>query len=572
MKHPKACVNKSLASKSINNDYRTKLDQYSQVKQVQKNLTIKQILWLGFGTIFVLILMINLVAQSSKNTLVEALDKVAFTYKTQEELEKLDKLLLEAETGQRGFIYTGKEKFLEPYNKANAQLGEQLSQLKTNITDRQQLERLSEVEIIIKQRIDYLSKTVSLKRSGKETEVKEIVSAGTGLEIMNNLRSRISKMKQAEARFLVERRDLATQSKRLSNTLAWSSNLVIIGIGTLISLLITRTIGRSLATAVQVAEQVSAGNLTANVEVNSNNEIGQLLTSFRNMTRSLNTLIRQVQKSSIQVTSSTTEIADSGQQLEATVTEQLTSINQVLATTKEIAATSKKLVKTIEEVTYTSQGTASAAEGGQRNLNHMEATMVQLAGATSSISEKLSAISDKASNISSIITTITKVADQTNLLSLNAAIEAEKAGEYGMGFTVVSREIRRLADQTAVSTLDIAKMVKEMQAAVSEGVMEMDKFTQEVSNSVEDVQSVSWQLTEIIEQVRGITPRFASINQGMEAQSDGADQITEVMLQLSQAGSQTADALREINSAIAQLNDTAQDLRQEISQFKLGKE
>jgi methyl-accepting chemotaxis protein WspA len=541
------------------------------VESVQKDLTIKQILWLGFGTIFVFVLIINLVAQSSKNTLVEALDKVALTYKTQEELEKLDKLLLEAETGQRGFLYTGQEKFLEPYNQANTKLDQQLSELKTNITDRQQLERLSEVETIIKQRIDYLSKTVSLKRSGKETEVKEIVSIGTGLEIMNNLRSKISEIKQAEARFLVERRDSAIQAKRLANTLGWSSSLVIIGIGTLISLLITRTIGRSLAMAVQVAEQVSAGNLT-NVEVNSNNEIGKLLTSFRNMTRSLNTLIRQVQKSSIQVTSSTTEIADSGQQLEATVTEQLTSINQVLTTTKEIAATSKKLMKTIEEVTYTSQGTASAAEGGQRNLNHMEATMVQLAGATTSISEKLSAISDKASNISSIITTITKVADQTNLLSLNAAIEAEKAGEYGMGFTVVSREIRRLADQTAVSTLDIAKMVKEMQAAVAEGVMEMDKFTQEVNNSVEDVQSVSWQLTEIIEQVRGITPRFASVNQGMEAQSDGAEQITEVMLQLSQAGSQTADALREINCAIAQLNDTAQDLRQEISQFKLGKE
>lgn len=539
---------------------------------MQRNLTIKQMLWLGFGTIFLLILIINLVAQSSKNTLTEALDKVAFTYKIQEDLEKLDALLLEAETGQRGFLYTGKENFLEPYNKANIKLSKQLSGLKTNITDRKQLDKLSEIEGIIKQRIDYLSKTVSLKKSGKETEVKEIVSAGTGLRIMDNLRSKIYEMKQVEDRSLVERRDLVTEAKRLSNILAWSSNLVIVGIGTLISLLITSTIGRSLATAVEVAEQVSAGNLTANVEVNSNNEIGKLLTSFRNMTRSLNTLIRQVQRCSVQVTNSSTEIADSGQQLETTITEQLTSINQVLVTTKQIAATSKKLMKTIEEVTYASKGTASAAEGGQRNLNHMEARMVQLVGATNSISDKLSAISDKASNINSIITTITKVADQTNLLSLNAAIEAEKAGEYGMGFTVVAREIRRLADQTAVSTLDIAKMVKEMQAAVSEGVMEMNKFTEEVNNSVEDVQSVSWQLTEIIEQVREITPRFASVNQGMEAQSDGAEQITEVMLHLSHTGSQTADALREINYAIAQLNETAQDLKQEISQFKLGKE
>ena len=117
--------------------------------------------------------------------------------------------------------------------------------------------------------------------------------------------------------------------------------------------------------------------------------------------------------------------------------------------------------------------------------------MKQLAESTASISAKLGMIREKAGNINVVVTTITKVADQTNLLSINAAIEAEKAGEYGRGFLVVAREIRRLADQTAVATLDIERMVRQMQDAVSAGVMEMDKFTDEVRSGVGQVTQIN---------------------------------------------------------------------------------
>ncbi len=279
-------------------------------------------------------------------------------------------------------------------------------------------------------------------------------------------------------------------------------------------------------------------------------------------------LENQVQQSGIQITSSTTQIAASGKQLEAMVAEQVASTNEVVATAKEIAATSGQLVKTMEEVGEMAADTTTAAGSGQKDLTRMETTMRQLADATSSISSKLGVISEKANNINSVVTTITKVADRTNLLSLNAAIEAEKAGEYGLGFAVVAREIRRLADQTAVATLDIEQMVKEMQSAVSTGVMEMDKFTKEVGRSVEDVRNISVQIAQIIEKVQALTPRFEAVNQGMESQAMGASQISEAMVQLSEASSQTAQSLREINSAIAQLNEAAVGLRREILALK----
>ncbi len=334
---------------------------------------------------------------------------------------------------------------------------------------------------------------------------------------------------------------------------------------------IAKPLGAKIAEVVDVAQKMSGGDLTAEIKVtDQKDELSKLMTSFRSMNRGLGTLIKQVQKSSLQVTTSATQIAASGKQLEATVNEQVASTNEVVATARAISTTAGQLVKTIGEVSNMSKASAIAASTGQKDLTRMEKTMRHLADATISISGKLGIISEKANNINSVVTTITKVADQTNLLSLNAAIEAEKAGEYGMGFAVVAREIRRLADQTAIATLDIESMVKEMQSAVSTGVMEMDKFTKEVSQGVDDIQTISLQLAEIIEQVQSVTPRFEAVDRGMEAQAEGAQQISEAMGQLSETSMQTADALREINSAIAQLNEVAQSLSQEISRFKIN--
>jgi len=341
--------------------------------------------------------------------------------------------------------------------------------------------------------------------------------------------------------------------------------------GSYFSHTIARPLGKKITGVVEVAEKISEGDLTSQVELTSErDEIGKLLVAFHTMTQNLNSLIRQVQQSGIQITTSTTQIAASGKELEAAVTEQLASTNEVVATAREIAINSDELVKTMDEVTDLSQSTANAASQGQKDLIRMQSTMRKLAESTTSISAKLGVISEKANNINSIVITITKVADQTNLLSLNAAIEAEKAREYGLGFAVVAREIRRLADQTAVATLDIESMVKEMQSAVSTGVMEMDKFTKEVQRGVEDVGNIGSQLGQIIEQVQSLTPSFELVGQGMDTQSQSAQQISEAMIQLREASLQTADALRETNNALEQLNDAAQNLRQETSSFKVS--
>jgi methyl-accepting chemotaxis protein WspA len=336
---------------------------------------------------------------------------------------------------------------------------------------------------------------------------------------------------------------------------------------------IAKPLGERLTQVMAIADLVAAGDLSSKIDVSQDDakdQAGLLLLTFRKMSIKLNNLIRKVQSSSLQVASSINEISASGRQLEATMTEQAASTRVVLGTAQDIAQTSTLLLGTMQDVQQMSQATAIAAGGSQKELARMEGTMRNLASSTQSIAAKLQVISNKANNINSIITTITKVSDQTNLLSLNAAIEAEKAGEYGRGFAVVSREIRRLADQTAVATLDIERMVKEMQSSVITGVMEMDKFTKDVETGVTDLQRVSSQMSETIKQVKGLSPSFAKVNQGMESQADGAQQISEAMLQLNEATGQTADALREINVVLLNLDNASQGLRQEVSRFKVS--
>ena len=319
-----------------------------------------------------------------------------------------------------------------------------------------------------------------------------------------------------------------------------------------------------------IARQLSEFDLAVTIETQRKDEIGVLLGAINEMAVSFRMVLGQVQRSGIQVTSSSTELAATAREQEATMSNQLASSRKVVASVEAISGLSSELVKTMDRVAAMSQETAGFATKGQSDLGRMEEAMRNMESASRSISGRLETINEKAENITTVVVTITKVADQTNLLSLNAAIEAEKAGEYGRGFNVVAREIRRLADQTAVATLDIEQMVQEMQTAVSAGVMEMDKFIGEVKRSAEDVGRISNQLAKIIEQVQALSPSFENVNVSMAQQSRNAAEINTAIVNLSEEMQQTMESLHESYSAIEQLNDAARGLQDEVSRFKVG--
>ena len=319
-----------------------------------------------------------------------------------------------------------------------------------------------------------------------------------------------------------------------------------------------------------VVSKAASGDLTGNIEVTGSDAIGQLAQGLDRMFENLRSLLNNVQKAGIQVTTSATEIAASAKQQEATGIEQAQTSVEILSTTKEISANASQLLKTMEEATAVADYTTTATADAQGNLRRMDSTMQHMVSATDSINAKLAALSEKASNINSVLITITKVADQTNILSLNAAIEAEKAGEAGRGFSVVATEIRRLADQTSVSTWDIEQMLKEMQSAVSASVMGMDKFSEEIRRSVGEVRQVTDQLSGVMDQVQKLAPQFDAVLQGMQSQAVGAEQISATMMQLNDATQQTVESLKATSEAVHQLQYAAGDLQTSVANFAVA--
>jgi len=318
-----------------------------------------------------------------------------------------------------------------------------------------------------------------------------------------------------------------------------------------------------------LAQAVAEGDLTKESEFSTSDETGQLLKAIDAMVANLNALILQVKNSTIQLVSTATRISGASKSQEVTIQDFGASTQQIATAVNEITATSRELLETMRDVASSADETGNIAEDGRHQLVNMSQSMENLNSATSSIAAKLAVISEKANNITKVVTTIGKVSEQTNLLSLNAAIEAEKAGEHGQGFSVVAREIRRLAHQTAQATVNIDTMVHEMQAAVSSGVMEMDKFNDSVRHGVTEVGELSQRLDEIINGVQTVAPRFISVREGMEAQTQGAQQISEAMTTLRDGAERTTESLKEFDEATRALHAAVNSLRREVSKFKV---
>ncbi len=344
---------------------------------------------------------------------------------------------------------------------------------------------------------------------------------------------------------------------------------ILVGLAVSLSagLILIRGINEPLSKMAKAMEKVRKGDLTQRLEYDRNDEFRILIDGFNRMSDYVSELVSQA---GIKITSAITEIAAIIKQQESSTNEQAAIANEIAASTSQIAATASSLLDTMKNVTRLTKDTAQGAADGHAGLSRINEAMGRMEDATQSIVSKFAILSEKAGNIAGVIQTINKVADQTNLLSLNAAIEAEKAGEYGAGFAVVATEIRRLADQTAIATYDIEKMVQDVQSAVSSGVMGMDKFVEEVRRNATDIKQIGSQLANIIEKVQELMPHMESVNEGMESQSLGAHQISDAVSKLNETAQQTAESLHQTNDAVVQLQDAARGLQDRTSRFRVS--
>ena len=318
-----------------------------------------------------------------------------------------------------------------------------------------------------------------------------------------------------------------------------------------------------------VANQVSDGDLTANLMIEGDDTIAQLSVGVQGMIQNLNTLVDQIQVSGSEVKMSADELSSCMKDVEDTAIHQANTTNNTSVTATEISSTTAELLKTMSDVALMADNATKSAMQSHAGLLKMQAVMEQVVESSVIVSDKLGILDERSRNISAVVTTIANVTDQTNLLSLNASLEAEKAGEYGRGFSAVAAEVRRLADQTSIATLDIEQMINEMQESVSTGVEAMQNFTGQVHDSVSEVQQVSMEQLEIISLVETMGPHFELLHKSMQFQAQGAEDINVAMINLNSEAQNTVHSLSLSSTVISRLINAANELQSSASKFKL---
>jgi methyl-accepting chemotaxis protein WspA len=594
------------------------------------NLRIRHKLVAGFGAIVAIILVLLILAFINFARLSDANQWNRHTLEVLREFDAIDTSVLQMQSSMRGFLLTGSETIVAPIPSDYAAARAHVKRAQALTDNARQRDRLRELDTILTTWMEKsIVPRIEQRRRAAPNDIGAVqVEAGVLLGMGNvaAMRKLLGEAEAEETGLLVQRQQETDGLRQTMNALLTGGGLACMLVAVVIGTLLVRAVSRPLDGLMRAAGQVGAGvhgaradvlsrdelglvaqefnrmaqaieesqakelatanelrakvdalldvvskaakgDLTGTVAIRGEDAIGRLGEGLATMLGNLRSLLDNVQRAGIQVTTSATQIAASARQQEATGIEQAQTTVEVLSTTREISANTSQLLRTMEEATEVADYTTAATAEAQDNLKRMDQSMLQMVAATDAISAKLAALSERASNINSVLTTITKVADQTNILSLNAAIEAEKAGEAGRGFAVVATEIRRLADQTSVSTWDIEQMLKDMQSAVSASVMGMDKFTEDIRRSVDEARHMGEQLSGMTEQVRKLAPRFDLVLQGMQSQAVGASQITETMTQLSDASQQTVDSLKATSEAVHQLQYAATDLQQSVTTF-----
>ena len=328
---------------------------------------------------------------------------------------------------------------------------------------------------------------------------------------------------------------------------------------------------KRVVNASRVAEEIAKGNLNLDLQTlsDSSDETRVLANSMTKMVSNLRSLIQKILTSFSGLNNSSHSLEIASGKYEDGVKKLSNSIEEIYSTAREMAESSSDLTKAVEQVNISAEKGSESATEGRLLLSSMEKTMQNLAASTALVGRRLALINERASNINSVVTTISRVADETNMLSLNASIEAEKAGDYGSGFAVVAREIGRLADRTAVATGDIDSIVKDMQSAVATGVSEMEKFSDDVRNGVAEVERIIAGVDLAIERMQTIPAQLENLSKGVSANVAGANQFTDAINVLGEGISQSIEVLEEIASLRKKMRDAIYGMRLEVSKFKI---
>ncbi|MBF0467181.1 MAG: methyl-accepting chemotaxis protein [Nitrospirae bacterium] len=339
----------------------------------------------------------------------------------------------------------------------------------------------------------------------------------------------------------------------------------IIGLSWFISRLNTKPIVRCMETM----EQVSHGNLAIDIDVDSTDEIGHLLLAIREMIKRLREMITTIKTSAESIATASEELSENSKQMSVGINEQANRGSQIATASTQMSQTASDIAQNTSSILTSAATTAKVAADGASTVNQSVDMVRAIAGTVEESSQLVTSLGNRSMQIGDIINVIKDIADQTNLLALNAAIEAARAGEQGRGFAVVADEVRKLAERTSKATSEISEMIGSIQHEVKATVNSMNEVTQKVDKGVLHVTKAGDSLRDIVksvENLQGLVQSIATATEEMSSVSNTIQKDIEAVANISDEASAGSNQIAQSASDLALLSV---DLQRIISQFKV---
>lgn len=480
---------------------------------MRQRFKLGSIVQLGFGTIFILMILLAIVSKVSKDLLVRSQDILLKAYQVESSLNNLETEIINAKLGERGFLLTGKDTFLDPYHQSESSLFILFERLRKDIQDPDNLRRLDELEALLQRQMSLSTQAINLKRAGQNQQVINLISSEVGEQNMDQIRRLLKDMALRQEVFLQESQDEAQQAQQLATLISVSGTAIAIIFGLCIVYFISRKIIRPI------------------------NQIAGVIAT------------------------SSTEIAATTTQQERTASQQASSVNETTTTMEQLSASSRLSAEQAEAAAGGACEALSLSETGTQAVGRTLEGMETLKVKVGAIAQQILHLSEQTGQIGNISALVSDLANQTNMLALNAAVEAVRAGENGKGFAVVAAEIRKLADQSKKSAEKINALVADVQASINSTVMATDEGTKTVEQSVHTAQETAFAFNGVADAINHVVLNNQQISLTAKQQALAVQQVVEAMSVLNIAARETASGLSQVKTGTEQLKDAAQNLQ-----------
>ena len=399
-----------------------------------------------------------------------------------------------------------------------------------------------------------------------------VLSAFAPIEVFDTTWALMAEIDQSEAFAAVDTMQ-ATADRSSASLIAWSGGVAIAAIvGVAIAaLLIASLIARPIRAMVDRLKDIAEGegDLTQRVDENRKDELGELGKWFNKFVDRVHDIIAEVMGSARDVASASTQIAASSEEMSTGMTEQSEQVRQIAAAIEEMSASITEVAQKSKDAADKAETSGQTAARGGEVVKQTVTGMNSISDAVSASAASVRALGQRGEQIGQVIDVINDIADQTNLLALNAAIEAARAGEHGRGFAVVADEVRQLADRTTKATEEVAESITAIQNETQQAVGRMESGTQEVQEGVELAGQAGDSLREIVGGAKDVASVVQSIAAAAEQQASASEEVSRNVESITAVTQQATESASQSAAASAQLSAKAESLQQLLGAFKL---